>query len=286
MRKQGFTLIELLVVAGILALLAAIILPVLSHAKENARRASCAANLHQLGLAFAAYTQEYDEKLPTTAFGGSHPYFVTNVGWAGKLYPYIKSVFPFRCPDDPTIDTVFSGSTQPAAVVSYGININFHASTALAQIISPTRTVLLFEIRGDNAEIQDLNEGPSSVPQTSAAGNGVDSYLPNLSGGSLPDGSEGAIYATGPMDNHAWIPGASSPRYAKEARHDGSSNFLAADGHVKWLRPSEVSAGSSAHQSNDPQAQFGCLGNIPRLGTMPCAEGTARERHRLTFSAI
>lgn len=286
MRKQGFTLIELLIVVGILGLLAAIILPVLSHAKENARRASCAANLHQLGLAFAAYTQEYDEKLPTTAFGGSHPYLVTNVGWAGKLYPYLKSVSPFHCPDDPTRDTVFSGSTRSAVAVSYGININFHASAAQSQIVSPTRTVLLFEISGDNAEIQDIDEGPSNVPQTSAAGNGVDSYLPNLSGGSLPDGSEGAIYATGPMDNHAWSPGASSPHYAKEARHDGRSNFLAADGHVIRLRPTEVSAGSSARQSSDLQASTGCLGTLPRLGTMPCAEGTARERHRLTFSAI
>jgi prepilin-type N-terminal cleavage/methylation domain-containing protein len=62
--RLGFTLIELLVVIAIIAILAAILFPVFSRARDKAQQAACISNLKQVGQAMGLYVDDYDETFP------------------------------------------------------------------------------------------------------------------------------------------------------------------------------------------------------------------------------
>src|SRR5947209_4171066 len=94
--KKGFTLIELLVVIAIIAILAAILFPVFSQARESARRTACLSNTKQQGLALMMYAQDYDETTPTLTYT-----YATNIviDYWQLEQPYVKNVDMFYCPD-------------------------------------------------------------------------------------------------------------------------------------------------------------------------------------------
>ncbi len=99
--EWAFTLVELLVVIAIIGILAAMLLPVLSRAKENGRAAACMSNLHQIGVALQVYVQENDNTLPTMQDRVAATATNTNfVSMDQVLAPQLQSPDVMRCPSD------------------------------------------------------------------------------------------------------------------------------------------------------------------------------------------
>jgi prepilin-type N-terminal cleavage/methylation domain-containing protein/prepilin-type processing-associated H-X9-DG protein len=135
--QRAFTLIEVLVVVAVISILAALLFPIFSQAREKARQASCASNTRQVGLAILMYAESYDETLPPVAYEGSQG----DVLWLELVAPYVKNQRVFQCPSD--------GLSERS---SYGLNeLAFGDLTdsppgsvsALAMFQAPAQTVML-----------------------------------------------------------------------------------------------------------------------------------------------
>jgi prepilin-type N-terminal cleavage/methylation domain-containing protein len=90
-RRRAFTLIELLVVIAIVAILAALLLPALSRAKDGGRRTACANNLRQLVLATAGYASDHGGLFPPRSLANS---------WPSQLREDYQSLDVLLCPVD------------------------------------------------------------------------------------------------------------------------------------------------------------------------------------------
>jgi len=118
--QRGFTLIELLVVIAIIAILAAILFPVFARAREQARKASCASNLKQMGLACHMYAQDYDEFLPCDSYACNSS--TTHARLVGQILPYIKNTQVMYCPSAPRMglaDILSSPANATAGNIGY-----------------------------------------------------------------------------------------------------------------------------------------------------------------------
>jgi prepilin-type N-terminal cleavage/methylation domain-containing protein len=131
LRRLGFTLIELLTVIATIAILAALLLPILGKAKVKAQRTTCLSNLRQLSVAWMLYADDNHGFLPESypvnnpdvwvqgdmskADEAGNPDLIR----AGKLYPYNQALGIYRCPADQGV--TINGKPVPT-LRSYSMN--------------------------------------------------------------------------------------------------------------------------------------------------------------------
>ena len=202
---RAFTLIELLVVIAIIAILAAMLLPALSKAKQKAWTITCSSNLHQIGIAMRMFADDNNELYPesgTTIYWGTTdlqpPAGSGKPSWLEQLVTYAGTTNVYRCPANKLLPSprqspfnYFNGTR--AAYVAAGGQIAALKGTAVQFPAS-------YVLAGDT-----LDFDPKDADK--------DDYTQNCVGG-----------AADPLVTMDW------------QIHNRGQNLLFTDGHAKWYR--------------------------------------------------
>jgi len=225
--RSAFTLIELLIVIAIIAILAAILFPVFGRARENARRSSCQSNLKQIGLVMLQYTQDYDETYPMRVSGGN------DHGWVQIVYPYVKSDQIFQCPSESKAGVAGvalmnqnaywgtgDGDNQTDYFYNKRMGSVWNGSANVGINIATVPNVALTIMSGDH---KPANQQNSILPEYySGSENGEDCA------GIIGNGTSSLPCGRAALDQTA------------ARRHLEGANYLFADGHVKFQKPTQI----------------------------------------------
>jgi len=219
MRVKGFTLIELLVVIAIIAILAAILFPVFTQAREQARQTQCLSNSRQIGLALAMYIQDWDELMPSVRMMWQG--IPTPQSWIDQLQPYVRAKLLHRCPSDSSP----AWEENPPRVTSYGFNAYldpFHPpygnpqnprAFSLAAVVSPAQCIY-------SAELAERHSRTGMLIK-------ADHFMP-MYWGTPPR------VVDSQMNMMTWDAARGEPTTLAIRRHNGGSNYVFVDGHARW----------------------------------------------------
>ena len=254
--REGFTLLELLVVVAIISLLAAILFPVFSRVRENARRTTCESNLKQIGLGLIQYVQDYDEHLPLLVTNDTsvertedfnNPASPANA--LRDIEPYTKNSQIFQCPSATVLPP---GSTNPNAPTTFS-STNYMGNgllfTVTATNLCVGRSVAVIP---DTSQIVFLHEFMNCSDAFQ--------FRP-LSWKALNFG-----YANAYSYWHYW----DGTREEYDNVHFQGGNILFCDGHVKWRGYESLRSSEFGLTPDDPWSNVNDGTNITAGTGVPC----------------
>ncbi len=215
---RAFTLIELLVVIAIIVILAAILFPVFAQAREKARAISCLSNLKQSGLAYAMYTQDFDETTPlqnSPTVKDATGKYVSGGYWFNLIQPYVKNWQMMVCPDRALTTTAASAASKPQ---------NYPAALGL-------------RLQGygyNDGWISDSGYGLTlQLPDGSRPGRAIAAITAPADCVAFGDTYDTPGYSIA-MDNI--ISGSDGPKNTASIRHMTNLNYAFVDGHAKIIK--------------------------------------------------
>jgi prepilin-type N-terminal cleavage/methylation domain-containing protein/prepilin-type processing-associated H-X9-DG protein len=240
--KRGFTLIELLVVIAIIAILAGMLLPALSRAKDEARRANCTSNLRQWGLALTMYLDDDSQIFPWAKIANGTPgvagYNENQPHWsdlaafhaAGQGDSVWYNVLPPYVGGKP----LWQIASDPASFVSSRKIFNCPAADAVPYEFDSTRVVFNYGMnpKGNTGMSPDVGYGTNFTAKMVLH----PSAFVFLSDGRAHS-TERPFYGTSSTNevgvSHCWVLQMSS-------RHDAGANLNFSDGHVAYFKYSYI----------------------------------------------
>lgn len=261
--QRGFTLIELLATTAIIAIVAAILLPVFRSAEGAAESASCISNVHQVGLATMQYLNDYDDTyMPARYQLGPNASSRNDRTWVQLLLPYASSFAIFHCPADSSFSSLGQSTFDQDLVPGDLLSRYYSASLKSDYGYNYMAFSPFFQAQG---HWQVLPKNQASLPDLSTMMIFVDSAgalgTQAASGGAWvvnppckyadyngqrvdifasASGIAGNLYTFG----EGWIGGGGPAAYGGAwPRHNGHMNMALADGHVVSVSPSRLASG-------------------------------------------